>query len=129
VPTGKFTTKSDIYFQPMPQIEHNAPKFKYRIYWKLDKPGERWKIEDIADWRLKELVIPNQPTYQRYKIKVVAHNEKGEANVAAEEVTTSSNFFFLRPRRCCWENKLERLFLTSFFSVWLNACCALTQPT
>jgi len=70
----------------MPQIEHNAPKFKYRIYWKLDKPGERWKIEDIADWRLKELVIPNQPTYQRYKIKVVAHNEKGEANVAAEEV-------------------------------------------
>ena len=41
----------------MPQIEHNAPKFKYRIYWKLDKAGERWKIEDIADWRLKELVI------------------------------------------------------------------------
>jgi hypothetical protein len=99
----------------MPQIEHNAPKFKYRIYWKLDKPGERWKIEDIADWRLKELVIPNQPTYQRYKIKVVAHNEKGEANVAAEEVTTSSNFFLIRPRRCCCENKLERLFLTSFF--------------
>jgi len=48
----------------MPQIEHNSPKFKYRIYWKLDRPGERWKIEDIADWRLKELVIPNQPTYQ-----------------------------------------------------------------
>ncbi len=40
----------------------------------------------MADWRLKEVLIPNQPTYQRYRIKVVAHNEKGEANVAAEEV-------------------------------------------
>lgn len=23
-----------IYWTPMPQIEHNAPKFQYRIYWK-----------------------------------------------------------------------------------------------
>ena len=70
----------------MPQIEHNAPKFQYRIYWKKDQPGEKWTIEDIADWRLKEVLIPNQPTYTRYRIKVVAHNQKGEANVAAEEV-------------------------------------------
>ncbi|TRY75568.1 hypothetical protein TCAL_04520 [Tigriopus californicus] len=75
-----------IYWTPMPEIEHNAPKFKYRIYWRQDKPGERWKIEDLADWRLKEILIPNQPTYSKYKIKVVAHNQKGEANVAAEEV-------------------------------------------
>lgn len=75
-----------IYWTPMPQIEHNAPKFQYRVYWKQDKPGERWKIEDIADWRIKEIQIKNQPTYMPYKIKVVAHNEKGEANVAAEEV-------------------------------------------
>ncbi len=72
--------------QPMPEIEHNAPKFQYRVYWKLDKEGERWKIEDIADWRIKEMVIINQPTYQPYRIKVIAHNAKGEANVAAEEV-------------------------------------------
>jgi hypothetical protein len=32
------------------------------------------------------ITIRFQPTYLRYKIKVVAHNEKGEANVAAEEV-------------------------------------------
>lgn len=70
----------------MPEIEHNAPKFKYQIYWKQDKPGEAWKVEDIADWRLKEILIPNQPTYTKYRIKVVAHNEKGEANVQAEEV-------------------------------------------
>lgn len=70
----------------MPQIEHNAPKFQYRVYWKKDQPGETWLIEDIADWRVKEMLVPNQPTYTRYRIKVVAHNEKGEANVAAEDV-------------------------------------------
>ena len=58
--------------QPMPEIEHNAPKFQYRIYWKKDKPGEEWQVRDEANWRLKELVIPNQPTYERYKIRVVA---------------------------------------------------------
>ena len=72
--------------QRMPQIEHNAPKFKYRIYYKLDEPGKTWNIEDIADWKQKELVIPNTDTYKRYKLKVVAHNQKGEANIAAQEV-------------------------------------------
>ena len=51
--------------QRMPQIEHNAPKFKYRIYYKLDEPGKTWNIEDIADWKQKELVIPNTDTYTR----------------------------------------------------------------
>ena len=70
----------------MPQIEHNAPKFKYRVYYKLDEPDKTWNIEDIADWRQKELVILNTDTYKRYRIKVVAHNQKGEANIAAREV-------------------------------------------
>ena len=71
----------------MPEIEHNAPKFQYRVYWKLDKEGERWKIEDIADWRIKEIQIKNQPTYQPYKIKVVAHNAKGKKNTDFSTVT------------------------------------------
>jgi len=75
-----------IYWTPMPEIEHNAPKFKYRIYWKKDLPGETYEWRDEANWRVKEYLIPNQPTYQRYKIKVVAQNQKGEADVAAEEV-------------------------------------------
>ena len=52
--------------------------FPSRIYWKLDKEGEDWHIEDIADWRIKEIMIKNQPTYQPYRIKVVAHNKKGK---------------------------------------------------
>ena len=51
----------------MPEIEHNAPKFQYRVYWKQDKENERWTIEDIADWRIKEIVIRNQPTYSPYR--------------------------------------------------------------
>lgn len=70
----------------MPEIEHNAEKFHYRVYWKLDEPGRQWNIEDVADWRTKELLIKNQETYRRFKIKVVAQNRKGEANVTPEEV-------------------------------------------
>ena len=49
-------TESSMFslLQRMPQIEHNAPKFKYRIYYKLDEPGKTWNIEDIADWKQKE---------------------------------------------------------------------------
>ncbi|XP_071743212.1 neuroglian isoform X5 [Lepeophtheirus salmonis] len=75
-----------IYWTPMPQIEHNAPKFQYRVYWKKDEEDASWIIEDIADWRVKELVIDNQPTYSRYQIKVVAHNRIGEAKMKAKPV-------------------------------------------
>ncbi|XP_015587223.1 neuroglian isoform X2 [Cephus cinctus] len=71
----------------MPQIEHNAPKFMYRVFYKQDIPGEKWNHEDIYDWRVHRLQLNNQPTFQRYKIKVVAINEKGESSVPAQEVT------------------------------------------
>ncbi|XP_026465687.1 neuroglian isoform X3 [Ctenocephalides felis] len=70
----------------MPEIEHNAPGFQYRVYWKRDIPGEQWNTQDIFDWEKQELIIPDQPTYQRYRVKVVAINEKGESNVAAKEM-------------------------------------------
>jgi len=75
-----------IYWTRMPQIQHNAPKFKYRVYFKKDEPNEQWTIEEIPNWRQKELLIQNTPTFQKYRIKVIAHNQIGEANVAAEEV-------------------------------------------
>ena len=49
----------------MPQIDHNAPELKYRIYYKLDEPNSTWTIEDIADWEQNELVINNTDTYTR----------------------------------------------------------------
>lgn len=52
----------------MPEIEHNAPGFQYRVYWKRDIPGEQWNTQDIFDWEKQELIIPDQPTYQRYLI-------------------------------------------------------------
>merc|ERR1719350_1515929 len=55
----------------MPQIKHNAPKFKYRVYYKKDTAQDQWNIEDIPDWRHKELVIPNQPTFTRYRNEVL----------------------------------------------------------
>lgn len=70
----------------MPQIEHNAPKFMYRVHYKRDIPGEKWVIEDIHNWQQNSLKIDNQPTYQKYRIKVVAINEKGECRVPVQEV-------------------------------------------
>lgn len=75
-----------IKWTPMPQIEHNAPKFQYRVYWKRDIRGVDYESEDITDWRRDRLVITGQPSYQQYRIKVIAMNELGEANVSPKEV-------------------------------------------
>lgn len=85
---GKGTTPQNlvISWTTMPQVEHNAPKFMYRVYYKRDIPGEKWNIIDISDWRRNNLLVENQPTYQRYKIKVVAINERGESTATADEV-------------------------------------------
>lgn len=85
---GKGTEPNNIVISwtPMPEIEHNAPRFHYRVHWKRDIAGEPWNSDDIIDWRKSELIIPNQPTFQPYRIKVIAINEKGEANVAPKEV-------------------------------------------
>lgn len=73
--------------QPMPEIEHNGPGFKYRVYWKReDADNARWKTEDVVDWEQDHFVVPNQPTFKPYRIKVEAHNDRGEANVAAPEI-------------------------------------------
>ena len=61
----------------MKEIEHNAPGFQYKVYWKMEGPGERWNIRDIYDWKTGKIVIEDQPTYQEYRIKVVAHNDLG----------------------------------------------------
>ncbi|XP_026272122.1 neuroglian isoform X2 [Frankliniella occidentalis] len=85
---GKGTEPNNlvITWTVMPEIEHNAPRFMYRVYWKRNIPGETWNSDDINDWHRNYLVIRNQPTFQEYLIKVVAINQKGEANVAPKEV-------------------------------------------
>ncbi|XP_058814203.1 neuroglian isoform X1 [Topomyia yanbarensis] len=75
-----------IKWTPMSEIEHNAPRFQYRVYWQLDTGVDNWNTEDIFDWQQSALLVRDQPTFQRYRIKVVAINELGEANVAPKEV-------------------------------------------
>lgn len=84
---GKGTEPDNLIIKwtPMPEIEHNAPRFQYRVYWKRDIPAEKYDTEDIFDWRQSEIFVKDQPTFQKYRIKVVAINEMGEANVAANE--------------------------------------------
>ncbi|KAL5275409.1 CHL1 family protein [Megaselia abdita] len=83
---GTEPTNLKISWTPMPEIEHNAPNFQYRVYWKRDTPGTKWENKDIFDWKQNMIIIDDQPTYVRYLIKVVAINAKGESNVAAAEV-------------------------------------------
>ncbi|CAG7826051.1 unnamed protein product [Allacma fusca] len=75
-----------ISWTPMPEIQHNAPKFRYIVQWKLNDGTERWNREEIKDWRRSDLTVPNQPTYRPYLIRVRAINERGESNVAPTEV-------------------------------------------
>lgn len=70
----------------MPEIEHNAPKFQYRVHYKRDKYDESFHTVDVTDWRQDRLIIDNQESFQQYRIKVVATNELGEANVSPTEV-------------------------------------------
>lgn len=85
---GEGTTPQNlvISWTHMPQIEHHGPHFQYRVYWKRDIPAEKWNTEDIYDWKQNNIVIADQPTFVRYRIKVVAINENGESNSAANEV-------------------------------------------
>ncbi|XP_076060460.1 neuroglian isoform X2 [Oratosquilla oratoria] len=76
-----------IKWSPMPEIDHNGPNFKYRVYWKRDDvPNAQWNNEDIDDWEKDHFIVRNQPTFKPYRIKVEAHNERGQAHVAAPEL-------------------------------------------
>lgn len=76
-----------ISWTPMPPIEQNAPEFFYKVFWKRDDdPYSMWKHEKIMDWRQNHLIIDYQPTFKRYRIKVEAHNRRGQAPGEADVV-------------------------------------------
>ncbi|XP_063975708.1 neuroglian-like isoform X2 [Diachasmimorpha longicaudata] len=85
---GNGTTPQNlvISWTVMPQIEHHAPKFIYKVYYRRDVPGQEWTKVEINNWRTNRLEVDNQPTYQRYQIKVVAQNEIGESRVVPDIV-------------------------------------------
>ncbi|KAG8193026.1 hypothetical protein JTE90_028143 [Oedothorax gibbosus] len=69
-----------ISWTPMPLIEHNGPEFFYKVFWKrFDDSQARWQYEKITDWRQNQIVVENQPTFRKYRIKVEAHNRQGQA--------------------------------------------------
>ncbi|KAK8765385.1 hypothetical protein V5799_031993 [Amblyomma americanum] len=76
-----------ITWTPIPLIDHNAPGFFYKVLWKrLDLPDDTWSSHIVEDWRQDRHVVPGQPTFTPYRIRVEAHNRKGQANTAASEV-------------------------------------------
>lgn len=83
---GTDPTNMVISWTPMPEIEHNAPKFQYRVSWKRDIRGEAWSSHTIIDWKQAQHIVNNLQTFEKFIIKVVALNEKGESNVAPMEV-------------------------------------------
>ncbi|ALC49261.1 Nrg [Drosophila busckii] len=83
---GTEPTNLVISWTPMPEIEHNAPKFQYRVSWKRDIPAAAWENKEIYDWRQDNIVIADQPTFVKYLVKVVAINERGVSNIDPEEL-------------------------------------------
>ncbi|XP_065345300.1 neuroglian-like [Cloeon dipterum] len=76
-----------ISWKPMPEIEHNAPRFQYLVMWKRAIEGADWHGKLISDWKVDRITVPDLPAYQPYKIMVLAINENGKANVATQEIT------------------------------------------
>lgn len=70
----------------MPRIEHHGFGFGYQVLWKQDKSDHDWNFEIITNYTISELIINNQPTYQRYKINVVAFNDMGKSNEPPKQV-------------------------------------------
>lgn len=69
----------------MPEIEHNAPNFHYKVQYKRDRDEEQFTSVDISDWRQDHLIIENQEPFQQYRIRVIARNKHGDANVSPSE--------------------------------------------
>ena len=76
-----------ISWSPMRKIEHNAPGFFYKVYWKREELyNDAWKSAIVTDWKQNSYIVENTPTFVRYRIKVEAHNRKGQAHVVPSEV-------------------------------------------
>ncbi|KAL3196650.1 hypothetical protein MRX96_053951 [Rhipicephalus microplus] len=57
------------------------------VLWKRDDiPDATWSSRIIEDWKLNRHVEYGQPTFKPYRIKVEAHNRRGQAHTAATEV-------------------------------------------
>ncbi|XP_068206070.1 LOW QUALITY PROTEIN: neuroglian-like [Palaemon carinicauda] len=85
---GKGSTPQNlvIKWSPMPEIDHNGPGFKYRVYYKrADIENSQYQTYEVTNWEQDHFIVPNQPTFKQYRIKVEAHNDKGQAHVAAPE--------------------------------------------
>ncbi|CAF4862033.1 unnamed protein product [Pieris macdunnoughi] len=83
---GRDPTNMVISWSKMPQIEHNGPGFYYQVSWRRNISGTPWSEQQIRDWTQSEYIVLNTPTFQPYKIKVIAVNSKGTSNVAPVEV-------------------------------------------
>lgn len=75
---GSQPTNLVVSWNPMPEIEHNGRNFHYRVYWRRDIVGEEWNIEMISDWKTSSILIPNQPTFKRYRIKGEGRGDRGQ---------------------------------------------------
>lgn len=84
---GRSPADLTVQWTPMPPIEHNAPGFFYKVFWRRDdQPGSSWAFRVINDWHASELTVPDQPTFRPYRVKVEAHNVRGQADIAAVEM-------------------------------------------
>lgn len=86
---GKGTTPNNlvISWTAMDRKHHNAPGFFYKVYWRReDIADSEYNTHIINDWKESKFVVPNQPTYVPYRIKVEAHNSLGQSSMAPDEV-------------------------------------------
>ncbi|XP_065208503.1 neuroglian-like [Planococcus citri] len=79
-----------ISWEPMSEIYHNGPGFYYNVSWKKDGAESSWQTETISYWETTENAVPSVQPFAKYLITVIAANELGPAEPAAEPITFST---------------------------------------
>ena len=67
--------------QPIPQMEHNGPNFKYIVgYKRADDRNAEFREAHVNDWTEGRVVIGGQDTFVKYEIYVMAANNVGQGS-------------------------------------------------
>ena len=92
-------------FQPMEEIEHNGPGFKYQVTYQ--KIGFKDATISIDNWRNNSVEIDADEPYFPYNVKIQAKNNEGDSrgllqnHILYSYEDSENSFTFLLEIRTC----------------------------
>ncbi|KRX49451.1 Neuroglian [Trichinella murrelli] len=76
-----------VSWDPVERVDWNGPDFHYVVEMKrADDDDSRWETAIVTDPNESQLVVPDQPTYEPYDVRVQSANSLGKATVSPATV-------------------------------------------